>query len=129
MSGIKPRTVFDSCIMIRRLKEKRKLSELRDFFVEHDRFISVITRIELLSYHGITAAEEKEIKAFLEDVTVVPLLEEIEQTAIAFRRNQQRKTPDAIIAATALVLDATLITIDPHFLKATWPGLQTAVIG
>jgi predicted nucleic acid-binding protein len=126
MNGIKPRIVFDSCIMIRRLKEKRALSELRGLFVEHDRFISVITRIELLSYHGITAAEETEIRAFLEDVTAVPLFEEIEQTVIAFRRAQQRKTPDSIIAATALALDATLITIDPHLLNASWPGLHTA---
>ena len=125
MSGIKSRILFDSCIMIRYLKEKRELSELRNIFAEHDRFISVITRIELLSYHGITAAEEKEITAFLEGVTVVPLFDEIEQMAISFRRALQRKTPDSIIAATALVLDATLITIDPHFLKANWPGLHT----
>jgi predicted nucleic acid-binding protein len=114
--------------MIQRLKENSPLSELHALFPEAGRFISVITRIELLSYHGITAAEEDRIRQFLEGVTVVPLLDEIEQTAISFRRARKRKTPDSIIAATAIALDAALVTMDSHFLTAAWPGLQTLSI-
>lgn len=128
MSGIKSRVVFDSCVLIRRLKEKRPLAELHALFPEAARFISVITRIELLSYHGITVNEEEHICHFLEGVTIVPLLDEIEETAISFRRVCKRKTPDSIIAATAIVLDAAIVTMDTHLLTANWPGLQTITI-
>jgi predicted nucleic acid-binding protein len=115
--------VFDSCAVIPALQNKSILT-LLDRYAEWDRFISVITRIELLSYHLLSEEEAELISRFLDNVTVIPLTAEVEHGAIAFRRVTNRKTPDSIIAATALVLDADLVTADPHLTKLAFPGLR-----
>jgi predicted nucleic acid-binding protein len=90
---IKRIVVFDSNILI--AWSKKKLD--RDLFIR--RFsgckwiISEITEIELLSY------------------------------SIRLRRSTNRKLPDAVIAATAVLAKATLISNDLHLLKAAYPGL------
>lgn len=72
--------------------------------------ISVITRIELLGWPMITQEEIGKIDAFISDATVYPLSEPVVQKTIAIRQSQKIKTPDAIIAATAVVHGLTLLT-------------------
>lgn len=69
--------------------------------------ISVINRIELL---GHNQPEIKQFKLAVEACLVYDLTEEIILRTIAIRKSRRIKTPDAIIAATALVYDLTLIT-------------------
>jgi len=75
-------------------------------------FVSVITEMELLSYPLIEAEHEGQIQSFLSKVAVVELNSEIKRTAIEIRRVAGLKLPDAIIAATAMVIDAELLTND-----------------
>jgi Predicted nucleic acid-binding protein, contains PIN domain len=75
-----------------------------------DYFISVISELELLAYPNITEEEEKRIKAFLEDITVIEFPAPVKEQAIELRKRLGLKLPDAIIAATALSLNATLLT-------------------
>ena len=51
--------------------------------------------------------------------------EAIEQKAIEIRRATTIKLPDSIIAATAIILDAVLLTDDDRLLSFSWPGLLT----
>lgn len=85
-------------------------------------FVSVITEIELLSYPSIGPAEEKKIRAFLADVTMVELTPAIRRAAVRLRREHELKLPDAIIAATALTLEAEVLTNDRKLLNV--PGLS-----
>ena len=87
-------------------------------------YVSVLTRMELLSYHGLSAEEENHIYRFLNIVSTLPLNDEIERTAIALRRQTRRKLPDAVIAATAVRLGATLATVDEQLSKTEYPGLR-----
>ena len=96
------------------IKERRKA----DFYV------SVVTRIEMLSYHALELEDEIAIHHFLEDVTVVPLTEELEKAVVSLRRATRRKLADSIIAATAVRLGATLVTADKRLAKTTYPGLK-----
>lgn len=80
-------------------------------------FISVITELELLAYPGISPEEEQNIKAFLQDIEIVNLVEPIKVHAADLRRRLRLRLPDAIIAATALYLDAVLLTNDQRILK------------
>jgi predicted nucleic acid-binding protein len=73
--------------------------------------VSQITRIEVLAGIHKEKQPQKVIK-FLNEVVVVPLSNDFEETVITIRREYSIKLPDAIIAATALYLDATLITSD-----------------
>jgi predicted nucleic acid-binding protein len=88
-------------------------------------FVSVVTRMELFAYSKLPADEEAEIRKFLKDCKVIPLNRRVEREAINFKRDTHRKLPDAIIAATAIVLDATLVTRDGDLLDRSWPGLET----
>ncbi|WP_407900297.1 type II toxin-antitoxin system VapC family toxin [Scytonema sp. NUACC26] len=75
-------------------------------------FVSVITEIELLSYPGLYSNEEVQISDFLKSVTIVGLESHIKELAITFRKQYKLRLPDAIIAATAQFLNATLFTND-----------------
>jgi predicted nucleic acid-binding protein len=87
-------------------------------------YISVITKLELLKYPNISAEEESKIRSFLVKITVLPITESIETETISISRATSLKLPDAIIGATAIALDAELLTRDPHFLKCHYSALR-----
>jgi predicted nucleic acid-binding protein len=86
---------------------------------------SVISRMELLSFHGITPEEERLIRDFLDTVSIIPLNAEVEDTAIRLRRATRRKIPDAVVAASAIVSKAVLVTYDRELGGTVFPGLAT----
>jgi len=53
--------------------------------------------------------------SFVEEANILPLSEEVVLSCIKIRRSRKIKTPDTIIAATALVHDYILITYDSDF--------------
>jgi predicted nucleic acid-binding protein len=69
--------------------------------------ISVINRIELL---GHNRPELSKFKIAVDGCHIFGLNEDIILKTIALRKSRSIKLPDAIIAATALVHDLTLIT-------------------
>lgn len=84
--------------------------------------VSVITEMELLSYPALDATSEKQIREFLNEVAVIGLTQDVQARAIQLRRQEQLKLPDAIVAATALVFDAELLTNDKKLQRV--PGLR-----
>ncbi|MDX2196235.1 MAG: type II toxin-antitoxin system VapC family toxin [Cytophagales bacterium] len=73
--------------------------------------ISVITRIELFASSKITHKEKLSLEEFIQIATVYDTINtHIITKTIAIRQEYKTKLPDAIIAATALVYDFTLIT-------------------
>ena len=81
--------------------------------------ISVISELELLAYPGLAASEERRIRAFLADIAVMELTQAIKDHAVDLRKRYSFKLPDAIVAATALALEATLLTNDQRLLALT----------
>lgn len=77
--------------------------------------ISFVTELEILSYPSLTAHEEKQLKLLLAEIPVIDLTPEIKDRAIKLRKQYRLKLPDALIAATALALQAVLITNDKAF--------------
>ena len=73
---------------------------------------SVISEMELLSYSGITDAEENSIKLLLSECEEVALSTEIKEKTIELRKKYKTKLPDAIVAASAIVKGLPLITAD-----------------
>ena len=97
---------------------------------DNDFLMSVIAKIELLGYndlpHTMTALEE-----FVDTATILPLDKSVVQRTIELRRLYKKlKLGDAIIAATALIYNLTLLSrnisdfkninglsvIDPHLI-------------
>ena len=89
-------------------------------------YISRITRMELLAkpeYKTDKAAERAALN-FIDGITVVPITGETEDSAITIRReNVAVKLPDAIIAATALVLGVTLASCDSRLVSQLKGGI------
>ena len=81
--------------------------------------ISVISELELLAYPGLVSSEEQRIRAFLADIAVAELTQTIKSHAVELRKRYSLKLPDAIVAATALALEATLLTNDQRLLALT----------
>jgi len=71
---------------------------------------SVITEIELLCWKTPTLNDIKLLQRFINDSTVIELDSSIKYKTAYIRQNCNIKLPDAIIAATALVNNFTLVT-------------------
>ncbi|MBF0428669.1 MAG: type II toxin-antitoxin system VapC family toxin [Magnetococcales bacterium] len=74
--------------------------------------ISVITEIELRGFPGLLTEQKRWLTDFLFNMRIIGLNDDIKETAIQLRCNHRLKIPDAIIAATALTFEATLLTND-----------------
>ena len=116
--------VLDTNIIIDYLNGQEELRPLSEQIASGIGFVSVITRMELFTFPGLTQEGELRLKSFLADLIVVPLNDEVEQAGIAIRRDTRLKLPDAIVAATAWVKDAVLITRDKRLLDLNWPGFK-----
>jgi hypothetical protein len=78
--------------------------------------LSVMTELELLAYPGLSAQEEQRVQDFLADLLPTDLTPAVKAHAVDFRKRLGLKLPDAIVAATARALNATLITNDQRLL-------------
>lgn len=79
--------------------------------------VSQITRMELLGFPGLGEVEERATRAFLGLCQVVAISDEVEARAIRLRRAGLLKLPDAIVAASALVTGAQLLTLDQRLAR------------
>ncbi len=78
-------------------------------------YVSFVTELEILSYPSLTPQEEIRLRKLLAEMPVIDATREIKDSAIALRKQYRLKLPDALIAATAQTLKATLITNDKGF--------------
>lgn len=72
--------------------------------------IASVTRIEALGFPGISGEEEEAIRGFLADSICHALDDAVIERAIGLRQSRKMGAMDAIIAATALEYDLTLVT-------------------
>jgi predicted nucleic acid-binding protein len=72
--------------------------------------ISVINRIELLGFKGLIINESAALNSFISNSNIFELDEEIILKTIQIRKMHSIKIPDAIIAATCLIHNHSLIT-------------------
>jgi len=71
---------------------------------------SAITRLEVLGFAGLSAADEKGLRELLAEFAETEVTSDVIEAAIRLRRSIRIKTPDALIAAAALVHRAELVT-------------------
>jgi len=71
--------------------------------------LSVITQIELLCWKT-DAVKEQRVKDFITDSEVLDITPDVIMHCVNIRRDKKVKTPDALIAATAIANDYTLIS-------------------
>ena len=81
-----------------------------DVLKEDQPVISAITEIELLCWKTVTEEDSEVLKNFINDALVIELEQPIKLKTADIRKAHRIKLPDAIIAATALVYDLTLLS-------------------
>ena len=72
--------------------------------------ISAITEIELLCWKSATERDLEVLHNFIDEAVVIELEQPIKYKTAGIRKMYNIKLPDAIIAATAIVNDLTIIT-------------------
>ena len=71
---------------------------------------SAMTRLEVLGHSGLSAMDDKALRALLAQFEEVQVLPAVIDEAIRLRRSYKLKSPDAIIAATALLQRMEVVT-------------------
>jgi len=81
-----------------------------DRILEESFSISIITRIELLGWKGHSTEGLIKARHLLDCARCIPLTDTIAEKTIEIRNAASITLPDAVIAASALSLDAVLVT-------------------
>jgi predicted nucleic acid-binding protein len=103
--------LIDTNVAIGYLGGKMPLAALDflDQIIDSTPNISIITKIELLGYNALPP--ESELLGKLIDASIIiELNRDVVDATILIRKQRKIKIPDAIIAASALELDFTLLT-------------------
>jgi predicted nucleic acid-binding protein len=120
------RLLLDTNAVIYITTEGNSISdELEKKLNEADLFISVISEIELFCKPGMPQDEEDNLSDFIsEKLSVIDLSSAVKKETINLRRNTKHKLPDCIVAATAIVQNAVLLTADKRLLNLSISGLR-----
>lgn len=104
--------LLDTNVVVHYLDKSLPLKSI-DFlnqFIDQDCYVSVITQMEALGFNFKNNAEKSVTEVFMENSIILDLNPEVVQRTIAIRKSRKIDLPDAIIAATAITYDFTLIT-------------------
>ena len=112
MSGIKS-ILADTNILIYYLEGRQQVSS----YIDYNFLISIITEVEFLGVRHIPGISLKKRESLVKDTIVLQFDETIKNIAINIKQVTALKTPDAIIAATAIKYQLPLLTADKAFRK------------
>ena len=104
--------LLDTNVVVHYLDKSLPLKSINflNQFIDQDCYVSIITQMEALGFNFKNIAEKNVTEIFMENSIILDLNPEIVQRTIAIRKSRKIDLPDAIIAATAIVYDFTLIT-------------------
>ena len=108
--------LLDSNILIYYLDELQAIVDFVDA-IKPSAYISTISITELLAKPGLTKKQVHSIQSFLDQFMSLDVDKNTAITAAALKRKYTLTFPDAMIAATALLFDLTLVSRDKVFGK------------
>jgi predicted nucleic acid-binding protein len=112
----------DSNIFISHLNGELDINAFFDAQPDCDKYVNRIVEIEVLAKPNLSAAEESEAKALLSQFKCIDMTNAMRDEAARIRRTKGLLLPDAIIAAAAICLNATVLSNDPHLRDYHCPG-------
>ncbi|XCN72015.1 MAG: type II toxin-antitoxin system VapC family toxin [Candidatus Electrothrix aestuarii] len=89
---------------------KPEFDTLRRFIAEQNPSVSAISYVEVLGYHQLTEPDKDDFVEFFDTARIVPVTQSVLIQAVALRQQRKMSLGDAIIAATALLNELTLVT-------------------
>jgi predicted nucleic acid-binding protein len=118
----KPRFMLDASVIIGHLNNKLDLFGFLAAQGECEVFFNPVSEIETLSKPGMSAEEETLARLTLSRFKRADIDTAALETAVQIRRAKELLLPDALIAATAITLNATVLSNDPHLRDYRHPG-------
>ncbi len=112
MSGIKS-FLADTNILVYYLEGRPQLLPYSDT----NFLISIITEVEFLGVKYLQGISLQKRESLVKDCIALAFDEEVKNIAIRIKQQTKMKTPDAIVAATAIKYGITLLTADKEFKK------------
>lgn len=100
--------LIDSNIII--YAAQPQYDDLRRFIDEVKPSVSVVSYIETLGYHRLDEVEQQLLEQFFHLTEMLPLSETVVHQAVRLRQQRRMGLGDAIVAATAIAHDLTLVT-------------------
>jgi predicted nucleic acid-binding protein len=114
--------LVDTNVFIYTLEGKFNLSNLQADSLS----VSIISYIELVGKKDITTDEILQVKQLLKGVQLIRIDQSIENMTVDIKQHRIVKVPDAIIAATAIEYNLTLVTADVKLAKVD--GLKVKLV-
>ncbi len=102
--------LLDSNIII--YSAKSEYGDLRIFLDENEYSVSSVSVIEVLGYHLLGDQEREYLIKFFDAASVLSITNSIVNEAVRLRQIRRMGLGDAIVAATALVNELSLVTRD-----------------
>ncbi len=120
MNGNK--AVFDSNVIIYAANKVIELHKTTEKYNEV--VISVVSYMETMGFDFVNFDDQNDVEELLKQFKIIHTNAEIAEKVIEFRKKKKIKLPDAIVAATAFVLGADLITANVKDFKGLDKGLK-----
>lgn len=100
--------LLDSNIII--YSTQPNYDQVRQFIAAQVPFVSAVSYVEVLGYHKLTATDRQDLEDFFALMPILQITSPILDEAVRLRQIQKMSLGDALIAATALVHQLTLVT-------------------
>lgn len=119
MTGKPLKCLFDSNIIIDQIRGYRKISDLLHNNITMEIYVSVVTEMEIYAGKSMDKTKAKNIAdKLLNNFSKISIDSQIAKYAGKIKRKFSISFPDALIAATAILNNCTLITRNiKHFQK------------
>jgi len=108
------RFMLDSNVVIDMLNDDLVFSSFLADFPNCEVFINPVVVIEVLAKAGMGKDEEAAARALLDSFVWTEIDKAVCEIAVQIRRAKELRLPDALIAASAIALNATVLSNDSH---------------
>jgi predicted nucleic acid-binding protein len=85
---------------------------LRQFIRANNPAVSLVSYVETLGYHRLSVEDKEFLEEFFEASEILPITSAIADCAVGLKQKRRMSLGDALIAATALQYNLTLVTHD-----------------
>ena len=87
-----------------------KATDWLEELFEGEFYFSIINKIELLGFSSTDPNETQMLEDLIGMATLLPLSDDVAKETIAMRKQHKIKLPEAVVGATAISYDLTLVT-------------------
>jgi len=110
----KLRFMLDTNVIIDTLNNDLDLLAFLETFPDCEIYINPVVAIEVLAKAGMSEDEEAAARALLDSFKWTEIDKAVCEAAVLIRRAKELRLPDALIAASAITINATVLSNDSH---------------